>query len=110
MTKKMSQEEFDGLFERAVARLRRGEKKRSTEHASEQLMPILLTKRQVAALLAVDEDTVDRYCNKRLIKFYRIKAGKRFDPADVQRFLDSVKFEAHSSGPPMRGPRDKGRP
>ncbi len=62
-------------------------------------LPDHLTKKQVAAILAVDEDTVDRYCNKRLIPFYRIKAGKRFDPADVRRFLDSVKFGAHSDLP-----------
>ncbi len=57
-------------------------------------MTALLTKREVAAILHVDEYTVDRYCNARKLPFYRIKAGKRFDPADVQAFLGK-KFGSH---------------
>jgi len=54
-------------------------------------MTALLTKTQVAEILAVHKNTIDRYCNARKLRFYRISAGKRFDPADVQAFLDSYR-------------------
>ena len=55
-------------------------------------MTKLLTKTQVAEILAVHKNTIDRYCNARKLRFYRTPAGKRFDPADIQAFLDSCRF------------------
>lgn len=55
----------------------------------------LLTRRQVAKRLAVTVETIDHYCKDGKLPFIRIPAGKRFDPADLNDFIQSRKFNHH---------------
>lgn len=65
----------------------------------------LLTSQQVAAMLQVDERTVQRYAREGLIKALRLGKGTRsryrFDPADVEAYITSqqqVFTGEHSEG------------
>ncbi len=53
----------------------------------------LLTSQQVAAMLQVDERTVQRYAREGLIKALRLGKGSRsryrFDPVDVEAYITS---------------------
>jgi len=55
----------------------------------------LLTKRQVASVLAVSGKTVDNYCAAGKLSYIRIPAGKRFDQLELERFLASRKSVSH---------------
>lgn len=57
----------------------------------------LLTKKQVAEILAVSIDAVDRYCAAGKLTYVRIPSGKRFDPQDIERFIESRKV-CHRKG------------
>ena len=52
----------------------------------------LLTKKQVAEVLAVSVDAIDRYCAAGKLAYVRIPAGKRFDPRDLEQFIESRKI------------------
>lgn len=52
----------------------------------------LLTKREAASRLKVSTRTLDEYCRRRLIRFSRIPAGKRFRIEDLDAFVDSRTF------------------
>ena len=56
----------------------------------------LLSKKELAIALGVTPRTVENYCQRRLIPFVVIPAGKRFDPDDIKSFLEARKFCHHS--------------
>lgn len=63
----------------------------STQFYGDGLPRPLLTRKQVASLLAVTTKTIDKYCNDGKLVYVRIPAGKRFDPADLETFITARK-------------------
>jgi predicted site-specific integrase-resolvase len=61
-------------------------------------MNALLTKKQLAARLAVTPRTIENYCQRGIIPFVVIPAGKRFDPAAIDRILKERTFQHHPRG------------
>jgi excisionase family DNA binding protein len=60
----------------------------------------LLTKSDAARRLNVSTRTIDEYCRRRLLRFSRIPAGKRFRIEDLDAFVN-----AHMVGHEVTLPR-----
>lgn len=53
----------------------------------------LLTRKQVAEFLHVSVRTIENYCQRGILPFVVIPAGKRFDPHDIDKFISGRKFQ-----------------
>jgi DNA-binding transcriptional MerR regulator len=61
-------------------------------------MTSLLTKKQLALRLNVTPRTIENYCQRGIIPYVRIPAGKRFDPAVIDRIIKERTFQHHPQG------------
>ncbi len=56
----------------------------------------LLTPKEVIEILQISQATFYRIIEKRLIPFYKIGRGLRFDYADIEKYLVGVHIESVS--------------
>ncbi len=56
-------------------------------------MPELLTIDELAGLLKISKTTAYRLIDKRLIPFYKVKGGIRFDRKDIMDYLRQNRVE-----------------